>query len=44
MCGSRGVAQLVARLVWDQKAPGSNPGAQTITTGTGFWLLGSGND
>ncbi len=24
---TRGVAQLVARLVWDQEVPGSNPGA-----------------
>ena len=26
----RGVAQLVARLLWEQEVPGSNPGTPTI--------------
>ena len=29
----RGVAQLVARLVWDQDAAGSNPVTPTIPSG-----------
>ncbi len=29
VCSLRGVAQLVARFVWDEEAPGSNPGTPT---------------
>ena len=35
----RGVAQLVARLVWDQDAAGSNPVTSTTYTTSANWLI-----
>ncbi len=36
----RGVAQLVARFVWDEEAPGSNPGTPTkrVVTNTSSYI------